>query len=207
MVREIAYYPVNEPRERRRVAEALLDVSEITVGPSDKISRASTPFLVGGRLYSFGRAGGAHPLAAKLWMPKVGEPQAVPYDFAGATSIFAAVPQDIENEREAIDYAVFLTYMGRERRELLHVIEAVEDIRFAPNLRPEEIPERDRIVSAYTSVITLPKVVATEGGYTVELFVHRQTCLERHTLRVNRDGCAEREITDIESGMPTIYGH
>ena len=132
------------------------------------------------------------------------------YSLAGNPEAFLHMAQadgvDLVSLDMAINYVSVFLEVTRNMYELVYQVNSVDQLRFIPRLSPAQLEAKEALVEKYRSALTSPTGEVTADGYTIVAHVTRQQELERHTLKVRRNGEVESEVTIIEQGMPVVIG-
>lgn len=185
-------------RENRRFAELVLD-------EDSEIETVETPFLSDGSIYFVEHFGASHPTAFYVGLLEDGEVVLLS-DHADRFELFARRGgARIEAQDRAASYARIYLETTRSMDSLFYVVEAVEDLRFRPNLEPAEERRKQAVVEEYGPRLRI--TVETEvDEYLVTLWAVREQTLERHAFRIGHDGRVSDSIETIEEDLPLVYG-
>ena len=132
------------------------------------------------------------------------------YSLAGNPEAFLHMAQadgvDLVSLDMAINYVSVFLEVTRNMYELVYQVNSVDQLRFIPRLSPAQLEAKEALVEKYRSALTSPTGEVTADGYTIVAHVTRQQELERHTLKVHRNGEMASEIAVIEQDMPLVFG-
>jgi hypothetical protein len=112
----------------------------------------------------------------------------------------------IDSPEVAATFASTFLEVTRSMARLFYQVQSVDELKFRPNLPDEQRQVKEEIETKYRSIISPPAAEPADSGYAVTVYAVREQALERHSVRVSRDGDISDEVSVLETGLPLVYG-
>ena len=112
----------------------------------------------------------------------------------------------IDDPETAVNYVTVYVEVTRSMSSLSYLVQSVDEVRFRPNLTPEQEEVKGAFIERYRSVITGPTANPVAGGFDVFAYTVREQVLEQHRFQVSRDGDIQDAVNVLEQNLPLVYG-
>jgi hypothetical protein len=136
-------------------------------------------------------------------------PNAPALILTGQPEQFAALRQaagiSIESQDAALDWARAYLVLTRTTDDLFYFVSSIDDVQTLAASIPAEAAAIDAFRAAYAGTIAPPRVAGDAPPFSVTLCAVREQTLERHLLRVERDGGIVDDLTVMARDLPLVY--
>lgn len=195
---------------RQELSEALAPINEDYAGfvkdPESEVETYPAPFLNDYKIY---KVLYYHPNKPIQFYVGYAEGKKA-YLLTGSLENYAAMAKadkvKIDSAKTAARYVEVALEATRSMSQLVYLVKSVDDVMFQKLLEDDEEGRKKQFMKEYAERIKAPHGEPQGDGYSVTAYVVREQTLERHTVKVSKDGDLKPEVDVLESDLPLMFG-